>query len=85
MTTPLLTTTLKKGEVIRTTYKGSGSFGMEEDPEHVEYMKRHMKGEFPVGRYEIQGSASFYIKTRSDSEKDIHLSSKVQLEVVAAE
>ncbi len=70
MNEPLVTTTLIKGQPLREDYKGSGGYSSEDEAEYVNFMKQIIKNEFPVGQYEVNGVADFFvIKNEETKEK----------------
>ncbi|WP_202079055.1 hypothetical protein [Caldalkalibacillus salinus] len=70
MPQPLVTTTLTKDEPLRERYKGSGSYGPEDDSEYIAFMKRIMEQDFPPGFYIVNGSAQFNVKDDEPGEED---------------
>lgn len=63
MDTPLLTSTLIKGEPIRIPYSFSGGYNEFSPDDYVQFVKKLMDGEFPIGRYVISGKTDFYTET----------------------
>ncbi|MFS0862945.1 hypothetical protein [Fredinandcohnia sp. 179-A 10B2 NHS] len=80
MNEPLLSTTLQKGEPYREEYVKSGGFSDQDPPDYVSFMKRFFEEEgFPVGQYEINGSARFY--TGENEKKDYTIEARISFNV----
>ena len=85
MSEPLLHTTLIKGEPYREIYSSGGGYGSQDDKEYVDFMKKIMNSEFPIGHYVVNGGANFFVadvetreekKYRSDSQIEFKVTSE---------
>lgn len=78
------TTTLYKGEPFRKEYKGgAGSYSFDEDEEYLLFFEQISKGKFPIGQYQIQGSASFRINSYEG--ENYYLTEQIEFNVVTEE
>ncbi len=80
MAQPLVSTTLSKGVPIRQDYAGSGGYSSEEEEEYINFIKRIMKNEFPVGHYVVDGAAAFSVRTNGETSEKREYSIKTQIE-----
>ncbi len=79
---PLIATILKKGQPLRKTYSGgSGGYGSEDKKEYVDFMKKIMNKQFPIGHYVVNGTADFFIKTNESSQKAYNLNAQISFKV----
>ncbi|MGO1060371.1 hypothetical protein ACTL32_14640 [Planococcus sp. FY231025] len=82
MNEPLIMTTLIKGEPLRERYRGSGGYAQEDPEEYREFIQRVMDGRFPVGFYEVDGSANFYTENPEADKTDYDIHAAISFEVV---
>jgi hypothetical protein len=83
MNEPLLSTTIVKGTPLRKEYTGgAGGYSMEDDKKFVNFMKKIMDKKFPTGEYEVNGVASFFVKTDTvDNQKSYNLKAEIGFRV----
>jgi hypothetical protein len=83
MNEPLLSTTIVKGTPLRQEYTGgAGGYSMEDDKKFVNFMKKIMDEKFPTGQYEVNGVASFFVKTdTAENQKSYNLKAQIGFRV----
>ncbi|WP_338448056.1 hypothetical protein R4Z09_17625 [Niallia oryzisoli] len=82
MPEPLVTTTLKKGEPLRTEYTGGGAYSEEDKKAYVEFMKDFIENGFPTGYYIVNGYADFLVPKDGSQEPDkYYLEAQVDFKV----
>lgn len=82
MPEPLVTTTLKKGEPLKTKYTGSGTYSEEDEKAYVEFMKDFIDNGFPEGYYIVHGYADFVVPKDASHEPDqYHIAAQVDFKV----
>jgi hypothetical protein len=83
MNEPLLSTIIVKGTPLRKEYTGgAGGYSMEDDKEFVNFMKKIMDEKFPTGEYEVNGVASFFVKTDTvENQKSYMLKAQIGFRV----
>lgn len=80
MNEPLLSTTILKGTPLREEYTGgAGGYSMEDGKEYVNFMKRIMDEKFPSGVYEVNGVASFFVKSDNQTKEEKSYLIKAQI------
>jgi len=85
MITPLLSTTLNKGEPLRERYTGSGGYSEDQDSKaYIAFMKEIMGSSFPVGQYVVSGFADFYVSDEKlgSEQQDYNIKAQVAFEVL---
>ncbi|SFF04050.1 hypothetical protein SAMN05216378_4839 [Paenibacillus catalpae] len=85
MDQPRIITTLKKGEVLKELYRGSGGYSSEDAKPFVDFIKAvseaQQKGTLPEGEYEVYGAADFeQVDEHSDERQGerIHVKSEIR-------
>ncbi|WP_096200728.1 hypothetical protein [Bacillus sp. FJAT-45350] len=81
MNEPLLSTTLTKGEPLQEYYQGSGGYGSNDDKDYINFMKKIMKNKFPVGYYEVLGSAEFFVEISENENGTYKLNALIDFKV----
>ncbi|UVI33067.1 hypothetical protein [Paenibacillus spongiae] len=84
MNTPLLNTTLKRGEPLREEYKNSGGFGETDERAYIDFIKSLWADGFPAGYYVVDGFADFYVESKvdgEDKEEDYTIKSQIDFTV----
>lgn len=83
MNSPLIVTTLKKGEPLRQEYSFAGGYDETDDEEYIAFIKALIDGSFPEGYYIIQGSAQFFTEDPSETtnEEELYLHVNIGFEV----
>lgn len=80
--TILLSTTLQKGEVYREDYHKSGGISDQESKDYMAFAKNFFEQEgFPLGEYEIKGSAAFSFVDNEGEKTHISIPAKISFSV----
>lgn len=69
MEQPRISTTLKKGERLTSTYRISGGYGDQDNEDYIKFMKEFLSGRYPVGTYAVTGYAKFTVEGENEETK----------------
>jgi hypothetical protein len=84
MIDPLVHTTLIKDEPLRQEYSPGVGYGSQDDKEYINFIKRIMNSEFPIGHYVVNGSADFHVTdTNTGEEKKYKINAKIEFKVTS--
>lgn len=83
MDQPLIVTLLKKGEPLRESFKGAGSYGSEDPKDYIDFMisvaEASQKGTLPWGDYQVFGFANFEpIYKESQENETLRLKAEIE-------
>ena len=84
MMEPAELTTLIKDEPFRQEYSPGVGYGSQDDKEYIDFMKRIMNSEFPIGHYVVNGSADFHVTdANTGEEKKYEINAKIEFKVTS--
>lgn len=84
MIEPAELTTLIKDEPFRQEYSPGVVCCSQDDKEYIDFMKRIMNSEFPIGHYVVNGSADFYVTdANTGEEKKYEINAKIEFKVTS--
>jgi hypothetical protein len=69
MNEPLITTTIKKGERLTSTYRISSGYSAQDEEDYKKFMRQFLSGKFPVGTYAVTGYAKFTVEGENEETK----------------
>jgi len=84
MIEPAEFTTLIKDEPFRQEYSPGVVYSSQDDKEYIDFMKRIMNSEFPIGHYVVNGSADFHVTdANTGEEKKYEINAKIEFKVTS--
>ncbi|AST92499.1 hypothetical protein BC6307_14960 [Sutcliffiella cohnii] len=82
MDTPLIGTTLKRGEPLVEPYRKSGGYSDQSEKEFVEFIKEFLHKEgFPSGFYTINGFTDFYVEKGNHIKEEYEMEAQINIKV----
>lgn len=81
MEEPLLSTTLVKGEPFREEYTSAAGYSSDEDNDYIDFIEKINNNEFPVGYYEVNGFADFFIRIDDTNQEKYEINTTIDFMV----